>query len=173
MIPSATTSAVAPKPVAPGIQQAAQKTPQSHAPEAARSSAGETAAGSLRAETARAVDASKQAVVAPRLRDQDTAERTERALTDRDAPTGPPPAFEESPLERQARVALEPPEILPETEHREAPEADAVHFSQDETEVQKKDVEPPPTPREKAEVSFAETRSIAAPRSSGSIDISA
>jgi hypothetical protein len=77
---------------------------------------GKAAASDIRPETASAVRAPDQLTVAPRLRDQETAERSERELTDKKAPTGPPPAFEESPLERQARVALDPPYVTPEPE---------------------------------------------------------
>ena len=130
MFPAATVSSVAAKPVQPAQAQTAQKTTQPQAPETARASAGEAAAANIKAETTQAVKAAEQSSVAPRLRDQETAERTERAEP-RDLPTGPPPSFEETPLERQARVALDPPEpteaapVEAEAEPVEAPEAEA------------------------------------------------
>ncbi len=62
-----------------------------------------------------------------------------------DGPTGPPPAFEETPLARQAREALNPnPEVV-----------------QEETEVQlEPNVDPPPTPSQRAEAAIAETRAL-------------
>lgn len=175
MIPSVTTPTVAPKPATIGAPPTANKTTAPPAPETARGSIGEIAAGNLRPETVVAVDAPEQAAIAPRLRDQETAERSERQATDRDSPTGPPPAFEESPLERQARVALDPPDkpsesIMPSKAVPEKPNSKA-----DETLLaagQTKDVDPPPTPRERAEVSFAETRTLSEPREPATLDVS-
>ena len=39
------------------------------------------------------------------------------AIDEKDKPTGPPPSFEESYLARQAREALEPAELVPESEN--------------------------------------------------------
>ena len=164
MIPSVTSSSIAPKPAVATAPPTANKTTAPPAPDTQRGSVGETAAGNLKAETALAVDAPEQTAVAPRLRDQETAEQSDRQSPDNDAPTGPPPAFEESPLERQARVALDPPESLveglpvnvdddasaPDTERRDAAAPD----------TKQETANPPPTPRERAEVSFAETRTI-------------
>ncbi len=86
----------------------ATATPQTEAP---RSSAGEASAANLRTETARAIDAPGQSAVSPRLRDQETAERSNRLLAKNDRPTGPRPAFDESLLERRSRTAFDPPEF--------------------------------------------------------------
>lgn len=167
MIPPVTTPALAPKPVAPQAPPTANKTVAPPAPDTARASIGESAAGNLRAETARAIDAPEQAAVLPRLRDQETSEQSARLPRDADKPTGPPPAFDESPLERQARVALEPEDVRPDpgappeetppqTRRREAAEL----------------APPPPGPRERAEVSFAETRAIASAPEKLELDLS-
>lgn len=162
MIPSATLHAPVPKPAAVNSPVSAQRTAQPASPETARASAGEVAAANIRTETARSVDAPEQTAVAPRLRDQETAERTRRS-DDTERPTGPPPAFEETPLQRQARVALEPPEV-PERQGTAArPDADQAEVGQTGvavTKASKDPVEPPPTRTERAEASFAETRSI-------------
>lgn len=77
----------------------------------AKSSAGVTSPANSQPLTSDAVDPSRQAAVAPRLRDQETAERSGRQETPTtDAPTGPPPAFEETPLQRASRVIFDPPE---------------------------------------------------------------
>ncbi|MGI9390370.1 MAG: hypothetical protein ACR2O1_09965 [Boseongicola sp.] len=87
--------------------------------EAPRSSAGEVSAANLKAETARAIDAAGQSAVAPRLRDQETAERSNRLSAKNDTPTGPRPTFDESLLERRSRTAFDPPEIA--TQAKSAP----------------------------------------------------
>lgn len=176
MIPSVTTSTFAPKPAVAAAPPTASKTTAPPSPDTARASVGEAAAGNLRAETARAVDAPEQSAVAPRLRDQETAERTDRLPPDTDRPTGPPPAFEESPLERQARVALDPPDTPPEA----APPVQDTPGNATETTAREislpgddtKDTAPPPTPRERAEVSFAETRTMSEPREAAAFDVS-
>ena len=154
----------------------AQKTSQPQAPETARTSSGESAAANIKAETTKAVQAPEQSSVAPRLRDQETAERTDRAAPAKDEPTGPPPAFEESPLERQARVALDPPEEpapAPEQAARaEAPEVAADEAAPVKAETVEAPADPPPTPSEKAEASFSETKDLAGPRASA-VDVTA
>lgn len=176
MIPSVASPNIAPKPAAPAVPPTANKTTAPPAPEIPRSSTGEAAAGNLRAETARAVDAPEQTAVAPRLRDQETSEQRERLPSDRDGPTGPPPAFEESPLERQARIALDPPERDVAAASVESPAADpesetgregTATFGTDEFAV-----DPPPTPRERAEASFQETLTISAQPDNRSLDLS-
>lgn len=72
--------------------------------------AGEAGAAKLRPETARAVDPARQTAVAPRLRDQETAERTDRRSLPDTGPTGPAPAFAETFLQRAARLAFVPPD---------------------------------------------------------------
>lgn len=176
MFPAANVSTVAVKPVQPAPAMTAQKTTQPQAPETARTSAGESAAANIKAETSVAIQAAEQSSVAPRLRDQETAERTERALPAKDDPTGPPPTFEESPLERQARVAFDPPEQTP-------PASDQVEFAPvddapDEAPVpevatsgEEAPPDPPPTRTEKAEASFTETRSMADVKEPATVDV--
>lgn len=85
----------------------------------------------LRPETLRAIDPSRQSEPIARV----TRDGLEQSDT---RPAGPPPAFVETLLERQARVALDPPETGP------APE-----------------VEPQGVPRDlQAEAGFAETRAL-------------
>lgn len=102
-----------PKPAVTGIGAASTAVRVAADTGTARGSAGERSAGSLRPETLRAVDAARQKTVAPRLRSQETTEQTDRTFADKDGPTGPPPAFEESALARIRRRALEPPELAP------------------------------------------------------------
>ena len=145
----------------------AAASPQTEAP---RSSAGEVSAANLRTETARAVDAAGQTAVAPRLRDQETTERSNRLPAKHDAPTGPPPAFDESLLERRSRTALDPPEIIEQTKSAppsgdtdtdEEPPASPVAITTDT----------PPTPSEKAEAGFAETRAISDDAKLATLDV--
>lgn len=173
MIPFAPSSSFAPRTAAPPVPATANRTAAPAAPDTARASAGEIAAGNLRAETARAVDAPEQSAIAPRLRDQETSENSIRRLLDRERPAGPPPAFDESPLERQARVALDPPEA-PVTEDTEAADTSEIEGAPEEYPAESRPavltVEPPPTPSEKAEASFAETRTISEPRDTATLD---
>ena len=176
MFPAANVSTVAVKPVQPAPALTAQKTSQPQAPETARTSSGESAAANIKAETSIAVQATEQSAVAPRLRDQETAERTERSQPVKDQHAGPPPTFEESPLERQARVAFDPPEaeaaplpkpVIDDAGHSsestpapdEAPAPEETHF------------DPPPTRTEKAEASFSETRSLADQKEPATVDL--
>lgn len=155
--------------------QSAQKAAQSQSPETARASAGEAAAANVRSETADAVKAPEQARVVARLRDGETAERTEREKSDR--PAGPQPAFEESPLERQARVALDPqdPSEEPETTPPQTGSADTqptIPGDPDpEQAIAVADIEAPPTPSDRAEASFAETIEINTPRNPAQVDL--
>jgi len=64
-----------------------------------------------------------------------------RAPIEKDAPTGPPPSFEESFLARQAREALKPAELAPEA---------------------KRNPDDTPSLDPRAENSFAEIRALAA-----------
>lgn len=166
MLAATPTPIAAVKPPQPVTAQTAHKTTQPQAPETARTSAGEPAAANLRSESAQAVQAAEQGAIAPRLRDQERAETTDRSIRHGDAPAGPPPAFEESPLERQARVALDPPDIPSGTAAASADPPDTA--AETETSGDRKalaparqDIEPPPTPTERAEAGFAETRTIA------------
>ncbi|RZW07275.1 MAG: hypothetical protein EX266_06545 [Rhodobacteraceae bacterium] len=167
MIPPVTTSAIAPKPATPQAPPTATKTQSPPAPDTARASIGEAAAGNVRAETARAIDAPEQSAVLPRLRDQETAEQDTRPAHDRDAPTGPPPSFDESPLERQKRVAFEPAPLSPDRAGTPSPDGEMEVANAPE------EAAPPPDPRERAEVSFAETRAISEPREAPELDLSA
>ncbi len=160
-------------PLAKGLSVAtshtAPKATTTPAAEAPKSSTGEVSAGNLRTETARAIDAVGQSAVAPRLRDQETVERSKRLPPKLDAPTGPSPAFDESLLERRTRTALDPPDITKvarpapatgdaETEEPPVPPA----IAQSDT---------PPTPIEKAEAGFAETRAISGETEQTTLDV--
>lgn len=130
-------------------------------PQAPRASAGEGAATGGSPETARAVDPGTQVAVAPRLRDQETAERSDRHRMPKDGPTGPPPAFKETPLQRRARTALDPPEMPPPPDRPAAGRA-AVPEREPPPEAtgEREPDEAPPSSRERAEVGLAETRAI-------------
>jgi hypothetical protein len=149
------------------------------ASEAPRASAGEGTAARVTLLSVSAVTAPDQSAVAPRLRDQETTERTERSRLPKDTPTGPPPAFEESPLERQARVAFDPPSAEPDPQIPSALNAAAIPGDDDgsetgeETEIVMVEApaEPPPTPSERAEASFAETRALSTPKEPTTIDV--
>ena len=178
MLPAANATGVAIKPAQPVPVQTAQKATQPQAPETARSSAGEAAAANVKAETPKAVQAVEQSTITPRLREQETFERTERQTPTGDAPAGPPPSFEESPLERQARVAFDPPE--PGAEVSETPNAPAknqdaraveTEARASETGDEARTIDPPPSPTERAEASFTETRQISEPREPAKVDV--
>ncbi|NNE89968.1 MAG: hypothetical protein HKN27_18025 [Silicimonas sp.] len=163
MIPPVTSPGPAPS-LAPN--QTAQKTalPQS---DTARSSVGENAAANIRAETTRAIDAPDQSSVAPRLREQETKERPETVFDDL---VGPEPTFVENLLERQARVALDPPEIVsvPEEKTEATDDTEKQEIAAEETPVFEN---PPPTPTERAEASFAETRTLAETSEPAIVDV--
>lgn len=175
MLPAANPAGAAVvKPSQPVTGQTAARAAQPQAPETARGSAGEAGAANIRTETPNAIQAAEQSAVAPRLRDQEKAETSNRETPAKDAPTGPPPSFEESPLERQARVAFDPPEAepgsKPEDSAEPAPAEDTPSRSASEQgETARKD--PPPTPTERAETSFAETQSLAEPKEPAKVDV--
>ena len=110
MIPAATAGL----PVANGGQSIASGSgsakPEATVADQAKSSAGTKSPANAQPLTNAAVDPSRQTTVAPRLRDQETAERSAREVPASDAPTGPPPSFEETPLQRASRVIFDPPE---------------------------------------------------------------
>lgn len=177
MFPAASVSSAVVKPAQPAPPMTAQKTSQPQAPETARTSSGESAAANIRAETTKAVQAPEQTSVAPRLRDQETAERTERSEPVKDAHTGPPPSFEESPLERQARVAFDPPEPPSATDKpAEEPVRGETAENRDRPAEAKADsaeppADPPPTRTERAEASFSETRELSRPKEPATVDV--
>lgn len=175
MIPAASSVGVAVKPPQPVTAQTAQRTVQPQAPETARASAGEAAAANVRTETPNAIQAAEQSSVAPRMRDQENAERTERAVPGKEGHTGPPPTFEESPLERQARVAFDPPEVAEAPKEAPSPEIESADDQPEpdapELKVAAAPADPPPTPTERAEASFGETRALAEPKEPATIDV--
>ncbi|MEO9823169.1 MAG: hypothetical protein ABJF50_01985 [Paracoccaceae bacterium] len=165
MIPTVTAPGAIPQ---SSVPQSAQKSAQPQL-DAARSSAGEAANTTLRAETARAIDAPEQSSTAPRLREQETKERPESVFDDL---VGPVPTFKESPLERQARTALDPPEITapPKTdvEPQDVKDTEEPVITAAEPPTFE---DPPPTPAERAEASFAETRTLASEPEPATIDV--
>lgn len=170
MIPSLSSTGFTPRATAAVPPQTGAKTTQPSAPQTARASAGEVAAGDIRVETAFAVDAAEQAAITPRLRDQETAERSQRLMQETDTPTGPPPAFRESPLERQARTAFELPEpaepSAPDAQSRDVPSEmispREAHPSPDEAQAKSS---------ERAEASFSETRALGKSRESVTFNV--
>jgi len=167
MLPAATAVSAAVKPV---DQLSAHNSSQQQAAETARASAGEASAANLRTETVQAVKAAEQSAVSARLRDQEKAEQTDRNLPVEDSPTGPPPTFEESPLERQARLAFEPVESQPEPATA-SPGMVELNTAAPGSAGVDKATDPPPTPRDRAEVSFAETRTLAVRKDAATVDI--
>jgi len=172
MIPAASATALPSKGAQPVTHHSAVRTAHAHAPDTARSSGGETSAAHVKLDSAKAITAPDQTAVAPRLRDQESAERTNRTEQTKDAPTGPPPSFEESPLERQARVAFDPPETAPPppSDDHTPDVPDAAEDAAPAVEADGQD--PPPTPSERAEASFAETKTLAHPREPATVDVS-
>ena len=174
MLPAASVSGVAVKTIQPATALSGDRTSQPQAPETARASVGEGSAANVRAESTKAVTAPEQTAVAPRLRDQETAERTERTPPAKDTPTGPPPTFEESPLERQARVAFDPPDPATATD-TPPPETDANtgegNVPPSAISSAPQPAEPPPTKSERAETSFAETKTLAEQREPATVDV--
>ncbi len=178
MFPAANVSGAVAKPAQSAQPLTAQKTSQPQAPETARTSSGESAAANIKAETTVAIQAPEQSSVVARLRDQETAENTDRKFPPVDRPTGPPPTFEETPLERQARVALNPPDVEfePETPpETPAPDQNVAREPEIEPKIQvaasSEQPDPPPTRSEKAEASFTETRTISEPKEPASVDV--
>lgn len=177
MIPAVNTAGYAAKTVQSVTHSSAARVAQTAGPETARASTGESPAANVTLHSAKAVTAPEQAAVAPRLRDQETAEQTDRAPVSKDAPTGPPPTFEESPLERQARVAFDPPEAPVEPAFDLRPDVQVEDadrpIAEDEADLKALDAppDPPPTPTARAEASFAETKTLATPRDQTIVDV--
>ncbi|MCV6593084.1 MAG: hypothetical protein OIF48_09045 [Silicimonas sp.] len=98
-------------------------------------------------------------------------------MPEKDDPTGPPPTFEESLLERQARVAFDPPELPPRADELPPPEpvAAASDPSEAVTEVEEAPPpapqDPPPTRTDRAEASFTETKALAEAREPATVDV--
>ena len=141
----------APSPFAPS---ATARTEQGAQP-----SVGETSAAVIRAETAERVDPPRTLPAAAALsyprRPQDTL-----LPPDPDAPAGPPPAFDASPLERARQEAFAPMFREPEPP---APEA--------ETAPPPDDMVPDDDLREMAEAEIAELRRMTAPEPERSLDM--
>ncbi|MDA8586900.1 hypothetical protein N9L47_11675 [Rhodobacteraceae bacterium] len=180
MFPAANASSVFAKPVQPAPTQTAQKTSQSQAPETARTSAGESSAANIKAETSQAIQAPEQSSVVARLRDQEKSESTDRAAQVKERPAGPPPSFKETPLERRARVALEPPEVPEVPDETDAALESAVADDAPNLELVDDAIsesqpavvsDPPLTRTEKAEASFSETRSLSEPKDPATVDL--
>lgn len=173
MIPTVSAPVLSARGQHPANVMTAQKTAQPTAPETARASAGEVGAR-IRAETTLAIDAPEQTAVAPRLRDQETAERTARQRMARDAPTGPPPAFDESLLERQIRTAFEPPEQdpSPTAELATKPPADLPDpTSKPVSDPAGQATDFPEARTERAQAGFAESRALLDPREPYRVDL--
>lgn len=169
MIPAATGNSPTLKPTQAVASQTGLRSNASQAMEAARSSIGESTATKA-VETQNAITAPVQSGAVARLRDQETTERTGRTPSTKDAPTGPPPSFEESPLERQARVAFDPPDTDM-TDDVQQPETDAT--KPDETTGEKKALSLGSDDlTERAEAGFAETKQLAEPPKSANLDVS-
>lgn len=178
MIPAVSPAGLALKTAQPPSLNSADRAAPAPASEAPRASAGEGTAARVTLLSASAVTGPDQSAVAPRLRDQETTERTERSRLPKDTPTGPPPAFKESPLERQARVAFDPPSAEPDPQIPSAPNAAAIPGGDGSKTGKKTEIvmveapaEPPPTPSERAEASFAETRALSTPKEPTTIDV--
>jgi hypothetical protein len=125
----------------------------------AQPNVGETAAAAVQAETAERVDPPR---VLPATATLPDAKRPQDTLLppDPDAPAGPPPAFDASPLERARQEAFAPgfPEPKP-------PEPEA------ETAPPRDDTDPDDDLREKAEAEIAEVRRMTAPEPERSLDM--
>lgn len=184
MLPAASPASAAVTSPSPATNQNGSRAHLPQAPETARSSAGEATAANVKTETAKAVTAPEQSAIAPRLRDQETTERSERAPLAKDAPTGPPPTFVESPLERQARVVFDPPDLNAMPQKSEAvPQIEAEPRGEEtgpspeppvgapEANAEAPPQDPPPTPTERAEASFQETITLSEPKEPASIDV--
>ncbi|MEL7345437.1 MAG: hypothetical protein AAFN59_11370, partial [Pseudomonadota bacterium] len=101
-----------------------------------------------------------------RLRDGETAETTDRDLPAEDSPTGPPPAFRETPLERAGRVMLSPenPSDAEMPKETQSLPDDAKAPPSEPTTV-------PPTPTQQAQTEFARAQVIDAGRATTRLEI--
>ncbi len=181
MIPAAISSGVA---SSSAQLQAGHTPPRAFANQSAetnRASMGETGPAKVTPLTSTAVSAPEQTATAPRLREQETAEQTDRSALPKDTPVGPPPTFDESPLERQARVALDPPDLTTQETTDTPKDPSATNSAPETKEAGEVEIisrpngdapDPPPTPTERAEASFAETRTLATPKDPTTVDVS-
>ena len=131
----------------------------------AQGSSGETSSANIRMDTLQPVTAAEQSSAIAHLRDQETAEHLRNGIVAKDAPTGPPPAFDETPLERQIRIAFQPPEVA------DAKTIADKGTSQDFDDQPDDTLTVPPSPAERAETAVAETRAISEPTQSGALDV--
>lgn len=144
MIPSLAMPSVAPT---TATQTVAKPAPSVQA-DGARSSMGETGPAQLRAEIANSIDPPAQGKAAAALLNDASPPKITQKDIDDEAPAGPPPAFDETILARQARVALDPTNEAPQKSEDAAPPVT---------------IGAPPSPTERAESAVAETRAIAEP----------
>ncbi|MEL6644720.1 MAG: hypothetical protein AAFQ79_12360 [Pseudomonadota bacterium] len=125
------------------------------------------------AETAVATNVTTQAVAPPRESDaadlQQDAARGELTPPDPDAPTGPPPAFEASVLDRQREAGLSPPDTEAEIDLPFIPPFKSTRAPESEAAPNPYDV--PPAPVERAEADVATVRRIEAPYDPATVDV--
>lgn len=131
----------------PTPADAAQNTQQSARGTLTQSGA-ERGPAQMRAETVRAVEPVRQSATAERLR---TSGPDGNDLSET-LPAGPPPAFVETLLERQARQAFQPPDVEP----PEKPEATAAETPGEAPDTPVENV--PPRTEEIARAGFAEAQ---------------
>ena len=146
-----------------------------------RGSTATTGVGATEAKDINAkIAAPEQAGDTARLRDGETAESTARTSEKRDlpaldSPTGPPPAFLETPLERAGRLRLEPAQAPEAREPKiiaAANEPDGPNGAQSLEDVESEaraalgadTVEVPPSSTQKAETDFSMVQTIEAGR---------
>ncbi len=124
----------------------------------AQPGSGETAAAGLRPETRERVDPPRTLPATARL--PEDRRRDTLYPPDPDPPTGPPPAFDSTPLDRAREAAMRPPALPARSAADEAPEVE-----RQETAPQDDDL------RQKAEADIAEVRRIAEPEPERAVDV--
>lgn len=157
MIPTVSAQMPVAKGAQPVTNQPPQAKPDAQTQGAASTSAGESAASNVRVETRAAIDPTRQTANAPRLRDQEKSETTRNP----EGPVGPPPAFQETLLQRQARTVLSPQAVSPtDTASEQVATVDAEEPSPAADEASELAKDEDAAKRAEAERGFAETRAL-------------
>jgi hypothetical protein len=158
MLPPITgPGAFSPAPQAPAVSVRAEQ--------GAQPTTGETAAAALRPETPERVDPPR--TLPPTARLPEERRRETLCPPDPDPPTGPPPAFDATPLDRAREKALAAVSLIAEREAQPSPAPPATVFAAGET--RRPDQTPDLLARTEAEV--AEVRRMAEPEPERTLDV--
>ena len=143
-----------PSPLAPTVT--------SRAEQGAPPGAGETAAARIRPDTAERVDPPRAVFKSFPIAEEARRDQPDLFPSDPDAPAGPPPAFDPSPLERERERARDPATLTEAS--RKPPEEEAVP-------PRTTDADPAPATTDRVTENVSEVRRMAAPEAERNLDV--